>query len=122
MSREQSQFEDWLRSHHQVGQFDRRDRWGQVSLTELDEVVLRKMRIRDLEEKANVRDVRYEELAFLFSVFSASPSAKENFLRMYPRYSQDEDEDIEFIVPQSPEDIQGLLDDARKMGLFQGTK
>lgn len=126
MNGEPGLFITWLRSHYRLGRFDRRDQWGQLSLSHLDEIVLVKMHLMDLEDKNSRREAQYEEQAFLHSVFSTNPGAKDIFLKMFPRYHEtdvpEEEAEIDFFIPQDPAEIEDLLADAREMGLFQDTK
>lgn len=91
-------------------------------MTRLDEMVLHKMYILELEDRTRDRDSRYQERVFLHSVFSSNPGAKDIFFKMFPQYNQEGEEDIDFFIPQNPEDVQDLLADVRAMGLFQDTK
>lgn len=127
MNGEPSLFVNWLRSHHRLGRFDRKDQWGQVSLSRFDDMVHYKLHILELEQEKERREARYEEQAFLNSVFSSNPAAKDIFLKMFPRYAEvgempEEEAGLDFFIPQSDEEIQDLLADAQKMGLFPDTK
>lgn len=109
---------NWLHAHHRSGQFDRKDQWGQVSLSPLDEIILLRMHALELKDKQSEKASSYEEMAFLLAVFSGHQGSREIFLEMFPRYAQEDDEGVVQIVPQSPEEIRNLLDEVREMNLF----
>lgn len=117
MSEGPSLFLNWLQAQHISGKFDRRDQFGQVSQTRLDESVLLKMKEMEGDYEAEAASARFEEMALLFASFSTTPGAKEVFLKMFPKFAHEGEEDLDFFVPETREEMQRMMEEAKEMFL-----